>query len=135
MSNKFGRSLLHVGARSGSSIAHLLPASTLADLNATDDHGFTALYHAANLGNAEAVKELLNQEGIDAQQPDKGSLTAFHVACYSEKSSPTIVQLLLDFDPTLLHVKDSINRTGADWARERGRDEITAFLEGRRGEK
>jgi hypothetical protein len=124
----FGRTPLHVACRSPGSVAHLLPSN---DLNTLDDHGFTPLYTAANLGNEEAVGQLLAQEGIDASLADKGGLTPFHIACYSPHSGVGIVSRLLEKDEELEGKKDSIGRTGLDWAREKGRDVVVEYLTGR----
>ncbi|GMH95335.1 hypothetical protein TrVE_jg9088 [Triparma verrucosa] len=121
----FGRTPLHVACRSPGSVSHLLPSN---DLNTLDSHDFTPIYHAANMGNEVAVSELLKQEGVDVNLKDKGGMTPFHVACYSRNSGVGIVEMLLEKDEGLKDKKDSIGRTGMDWAREKGRDEIVKYL-------
>jgi ankyrin repeat protein len=130
---KFGRTPLHMAARDGQTAAmqELIQSATLEELNAVDDHGFTPLYHACNFGHHEVVVALLATPGIDHTIPDKGGLTPFHIACYSGRRS-ACVTLMMRHDPTVVDVKDSIGRTGKDWARDKGNGHavqaINAFL-------
>ncbi len=121
----FGRTALHLACRDPEGdISTLLPSPSL---NVQDDHGFTPLYHACNFGNAKAVKELLEQAEIEPL-PDKGGLTPFHIACYSPNSTPEIVTMILSKFSGIEHVKDTIGRTGKDWAREKGNTQVFKML-------
>ena len=124
----FGRTPLHIACRNGESVASHLPSP---DLNTLDDHGFTPLYHACNLGNVTAVTELLSTPLIDVLVPDLGGLTCFHIACYTEHATVEIVGALLDYEPQLKGQTDSIGKTGMDWARDKGRGDIVEYLASR----
>jgi len=86
------------------------------DLNATNRYGWTALMHAARLGNADVVSLLLEQGAqIDAQ--DKSGWTALMRA--AAKGHDAVVKILLDHHAAL-NLQDEAGYTALHWAAHRG---------------
>ena len=122
----FGRSPLHIAARSGdleAASTHIKADSSL--INNADDHGFTPLYHASLFGHTELMA-LLIRSGSDITKPDLGGLTPLHIAC--EKGKPAAAILLLNSGADL-RSRDSIGRTPLDWAREKSHQEVLSAVE------
>jgi hypothetical protein len=125
---RFGRTPLHMAARTGGELAlrQLYDDGAAAlDLNRTDDHGFTALYHAALFGHSRTLALLLSW-GADVAKPDLGGLTALHIAC--EKGHAEAATCLLQHGAAL-DALDSIGRTPLDWARAKEHDSVVAAVE------
>ena len=111
--SRFGRTPLHVACRSSS--VSSLPLPSL-HLNVLDDHGFSPLYSSClSSSTFHHVLSLLAEPGIDISLPDKGGLTAFHAACYHGNVPAALLLASLQFG-ALVVVRDSIGRTGRDWA-------------------
>ncbi|NPU92757.1 MAG: hypothetical protein HPY82_12695 [Gammaproteobacteria bacterium] len=79
------------------------------DLNAQDNRGGTALWHAASQGQARVVKALL-QHGADASIADNGGNTPLHAAASGKQED--IVQQLI---PATVQGKqlDALNQAGS----------------------
>ena len=86
------------------------------DVNATNHYGWTALMHAARLGNTEIMKILLDN-GADINLRDKSGWTALMRAAV--KGHQDAVNLLLQrgADPD---IQDEAGYTAMHWAAHRG---------------
>ena len=76
----------------GAEIARLLDSG--ADINAADEHGFTALHFAAANNKYLSDIELLLDRGADISARDDAGFTPLHVAA-ENNAEPAIVRLLL----------------------------------------
>lgn len=132
MALRFGRTPLIMAARAGdAAAASALLAGPTGAVGTADEHGFTALYHAAMFGHVEVMRLVL-AAGADIGAADLGGLTPLHIAC--EKGHPAAVLCLLEHGADIGRL-DSIGRTPADWAETKGHAEVLAVLQDWRASK
>lgn len=99
------------------------------DLNVLDNHGFSPLYSAClSPSTFHHVVQLLKESSINVFLTDKGGLTAFHAACY-HGAIPSALLLASHGDGALLGVRDSIGRSGRDWAVARSNLDLVKALD------
>lgn len=126
MAGKFGRTELHVAARTQAITAELiLSAVKQGTVNTKDNHGFTPLYTASMFNDTVAI-ELLLANGADIEVADLGGLTPLHIAC--EKGRPEAAVCLLEAGANH-EALDSINRTPLDWAVAKGHQGVQVAVE------
>lgn len=82
------------------------------------------LHHAANIGNSDAVKALLDN-GADANQVNHNGVTALH--CASWHGHTSIVQLLCEAGANI-HLTEPNGSTALQIAQLKHHDEIVALL-------
>ena len=126
---KYGRTALHMAAKSGNlEIVNIL-LDRGADVNKKNTHGFTSLYVASVVNNVSCMKILLSHPqalNIDINATDLGGMTALISACCNGCNGTVISCLLQHGADTGL--RDSIGRTAADWAREKQFNDLVAIL-------
>ena len=86
------------------------------DLNSVNNYGWTALMHAARLGNSDIVSLLLEQ-GAKVDVQDKDGWTALMRA--AAKGHDAVVKILLDHHAAL-NLQDKDGYTALHWAAHRG---------------
>ena len=101
------------------------------NVNAATPSGITALFIAAGMGQKEIVK-LLIEKGANVNHKAEGGFTPLMQAALIGQTE--IVQMLLDAgaDPTL---KDTGNKTAADWAEGKQHKELAALLKQKGGQQ
>ncbi|MFA5999287.1 MAG: ankyrin repeat domain-containing protein [Candidatus Babeliales bacterium] len=89
-------------------------------LQAKDDEQYSLLHVAAEVGNAHAVKNLI-EKGLSVT--DKTLTTgksplhaAYQCSALCESFDPAVVQLLVDKNPSLVNERDGTGRTALHWA-------------------
>lgn len=98
-----------------------------ADPNARDKGGYTPLMFAASRDHEDLVRLLLERgANPDAQESTKG-WTALIWAAKEGRHASIRLLLAMGADPSR---KDREGRTAADWARDRGDDDIPRLLSG-----
>ncbi len=103
-----------------------------ADPNARDKGGYTSLMFAASRDHEDLVGLLLERgANPDAQESTKG-WTALIWAAKEGRHASIRLLLAMGADPSR---KDREGRTAADWARDRGDDDIPRLLSGGPPEK
>lgn len=101
----------------------------IADINAVENTGRTALMLAASNDNSDMVIALMGHLGIDPNIQDKDfKYTALHWAVSAEDLSH-IVALLLHFNGIDVNLKDKKGRTPLDLARELEHSRSVQILE------
>ena len=78
-------SLLHFGALNLPEVLKTILRMTQIDLNAKDQHGYTAYHQAARFGMTKNC-EILLKKGIDPNHKSYLGKTALHLACYENKA-------------------------------------------------
>ncbi len=116
--------LLFEGARQGNLKKVKYALDNYAEVNATDDHGETALHFASGWGRTEIVRLLL-EKGVDVNASDDDNITALHLA--SEYGHTEVVRLLLDAGADK-DMKDFEDKTAFHWASSNGHIEIVKML-------
>ncbi|ETW04329.1 hypothetical protein H310_04630 [Aphanomyces invadans] len=106
------------------------------DVNAVDNHGFTALHYAADADAVDLVRALLQCADIDLHATsedlsvlghvESGGRTPLHLAVI--RGNLAIVQMLVDHDPTVLVDLDWDENSAAHLAQLHGRSSIEQFL-------
>ncbi|MBI3652623.1 MAG: ankyrin repeat domain-containing protein [Acidobacteria bacterium] len=98
-----------------------------ADVNAAIPSGVTALFLAAGMGDKELVKTLI-EKGANVNHRADGGFTPLMQAALTGQLE--IVKMLLDAgaDPT---VKDTANKTAADWATDKNHKDVADLLKQR----
>ncbi|KAL4972497.1 hypothetical protein BDW66DRAFT_144041 [Aspergillus desertorum] len=84
----------------------------LVEIDALDDHGFTALALAVRNGHPSVVKLLL-QSGASADKPVRDGRTPLYLAANARQNRARVVQLLLSHDP-----KPDIDASSPEWNNE-----------------
>ena len=95
------------------------------DLNSRSSHGRTLLHGAANRGTINAVRWLL-QNGADPNGLDELGRTPLHV-CAERNMSTSVARMLLEAGSDL-NATDTTDRTALDYARQKKRVKIVAYL-------
>lgn len=74
------------------------------DVNASDERGCSALWHAADLNNYEMVKTMLLSKSADVNKTDNTQLTPLHIAAMkgNVKMTSLLIQRGADVDKTQL---------------------------------
>ncbi len=128
--NSGGRLPLYVALDEG----HLEAAALLAevtDLEApassklSNDPGQTILQEMAGSGNVEAVRLLL-EKGADTRHAPASRLSALHVA--AARRQHKICELLLEYDPEMIRMRNRLDRTPAMVAALAGDGELVKLL-------
>jgi ankyrin repeat protein len=70
-----------------------------ADVNATDRSGWSALMHAAQMGNLEAVRALVTA-GADREAKNKDGETALMIARKRQQGSPALQEIVAALSKT-----------------------------------
>lgn len=85
------------------------------DVNATDDHGNTALHIAVKERNQDVITRLLQVTGLDANKANNDGNTALHIAAFN--GAEAHVRLLLDVPDIKLATQNNKGQTPAQYAR------------------
>ena len=88
--------------------------------------GFTALLHAAKMGNKEGIRLLLSRGASLAAAERQYNFTAFHLACI--RSQDQCVQELIEHAACDITAIDSDGKTGEELAQERGYGGVLSML-------
>jgi ankyrin repeat protein/ppGpp synthetase/RelA/SpoT-type nucleotidyltranferase len=94
------------------------------DVNAKDEHGWTALYQASMDGHDKVVEQLIKHD-VDVNAKDEDGLTALYWA--SRRGYDKIVKQLVKHDVDV-NAKDKDGLTALYWASRRGYDKIVKQL-------
>lgn len=96
-----------------------------ADVNARNNYGWTALSHAALIGNTELVKLLL-AHGADVNAHDQSGWTPLMRAAM--KGHAAVVKVLLQHGATVNDKEKNEGWTALHWAAARGHDKVVTLL-------
>ncbi len=114
-------------------LQYVLGKGALADINARDNYGATALIQAASAGNAPAVRVLLAKGANPQIAETSGGMTALHMALYTNRKDhpdaniPEVVRLLLA-GGAKVNAPDSRGVTPIQYALKEGDEEAAAVL-------
>ena len=129
---KFGRTPLHLAAKSGNVEMILALLDGGGDPNVRNTHGFTPLYVATLAKCVPAMEAILRARttngrvDVDVDAIDLGGMTPLISACCNGCPLP-VVECLLSHGASLI-ATDSIGRRAEDWAREKNFPDIYALL-------
>lgn len=101
-----------------------------ADVNATNEGGYTALHYAVSRANVEAVRQLIAAKANLGVRNQTFGYTPLHIAVAGSRTK--MVQMLLDAGADT-EVKDNRGRTPFDFANQRGLREIAEMFLKREG--
>lgn len=125
---KYGRTALHVAAKSDSGKITQLLLAHGADANIKNTHGFTSVYVAAVANNMAVMQVLLSSSVyIDIDSVDLGGMSPL-IAATCNGCEISVIQCLLSAGASTI-LKDSIGRCAMDWAREKHFRNIYALLQ------
>jgi uncharacterized protein len=116
--------------RNGNSVGAQTAIDNGGNVNAATPSGITALFIASGMGQKDMLK-LLIEKGANVNHRADGGFTPLMQAALIGQTE--IVQMLLDAgaDPT---VKDTGNKTAADWAEDKQHKELVALLKQKAGQ-
>ena len=118
-----GRTILHLAAAAGSAEAlNVLVQHPDCRVKATDEDKRTALHLAAAAGHAEAVKVLVQHPDCHVNATEKNGRSALRLA--AEAGNADAVEVLVQHPSC-----DEDGRTVADYARDRGHDDIASLID------
>ncbi|KAK2806696.1 hypothetical protein FQN49_008799, partial [Arthroderma sp. PD_2] len=126
--DQVGRGALHLAAERGDKamVDALLAKSSLKDYSKLKDgQGQTVLHHASWAGSTTVVKSWV-QRGMDVSERDNDGNLALHLAACM--GFELIVQLLLDFDISLVSAKGCNGSTPLHYAAMGGHEAVVQML-------
>jgi uncharacterized protein len=124
LAKRKGQELIKAAAQGdGNSLLELIAEG--ADVNAQNEHGYTALIYVANRGDVETLKALLDA-GADVNRKNKFGMTALMRAAFSDKSANLELLIAAGAD---LDARDSHGESALMWAQRTGRKENVEILQ------
>eukprot|EP00929_Paragymnodinium_shiwhaense_P082894 TRINITY_DN4391_c0_g1_i1.p1 TRINITY_DN4391_c0_g1~~TRINITY_DN4391_c0_g1_i1.p1 ORF type:complete len:489 (-),score=88.88 TRINITY_DN4391_c0_g1_i1:316-1782(-) len=118
-------SLLSIGEDEPLLVTYLVSSS--ADLDETDEQGWTALHWAAHRGFPAVVEALLDLEEFEVDAQDMGRMTALHTA--AARGHTEICEMIANHPKfTLLNARAANGNTALHWAARQGHAAVCLML-------